>query len=933
MDLMKSYKKTNKDMSYSDMVNDYNTSYQRFGNGGKVEFNSGGETHIVYKKESPTGNGKGVEGHIMVNHPTKDKGKWDTIDLTAITNYDVKTVQEGIASTKQWHKENPEYAYGGMHQFDNGGKMPKKEINLNIKNQEFNSPVSTWNENLDWQGEKYNDVGLNFNKKNLNIGIGNYVPRSTFEKVGNVNPYLNVSYDLNDRNSIGGNFSKDYNGVSFIRKFDNGGKLSYPQKIQAYNDSTILFNSGFGRGIPNQIYNPQFNAAKKRLTELNKEEPQSTDYYRSYKNNPEYIKTHSIPYAKPTYPKKDTVLPEKKEKTRTDIYTNKDLFDKAYKAETDSSNAYTHYKNDTKGWVPANTVKNENKVKDFVKNNQTLKDAYYNKTEDAITYFPTKPKKPVVHNVYQPPPPPEKMIPIEARIPKDIVEPGLKTSPKDFGYRRIGWRNDPNTHLQVPVLLTHPKMKVKQGERIYNKEIPTSTMGIPKDWEAEFSKPETFKDKHQYGGIQRFEDGGEFDDEGSIIKNKLNKNTLAKDERSNQDNTRVFNLPIKTLQALQQQADVERASRQQYKQQPVISQGKKLTPTEQAYSDKVQARIANPSNDLGITAANMASALTRFRYLNPEEIAATTNNPMGTVGLSSGIMTEALANEMVGPAFGKALTSGTKVIKKVPKELPSFSNVDFSVNNIGKSIKQSSNKIDQSIIDNYTQREIDWLNSDEYIKRNINATGKSKEAVIKERNKIFDQINKTTLNVLDDKADMAAGVYTQDKKNPLINLFNTGNEAQLFNVADHEIKHAVSQQAIRNTDGLIDLVTNPYKKYPTVNVKKWYDNFIPGETTSKWASNAPEQQVVSKRIMDLVEKTQGVKRGTQLTEDNIKGVTDLLNKEIKNKNPQNSDIIAMLSSFKSKFGKNYYSIIKDMVNKAYIVPAVIGASTLQKIDK
>lgn len=223
MDLMRSYKKTNKDMSYSDMVNDYNTSYQRFGNGGKVEFNSGGETHIVYKKESPTGNGKGVEGHIMVNHPTKDKGKWDTIDLTAITNYDVKTIQEGIASTKQWHKENPEYAYGGMHQFDNGGKMPKKEINLNIKNQEFNSPVSTWNENLDWQGEKYNDVGLNFNKKNLNIGIGNYVPRSTFEKTGNINPYLNVSYDLNDRNSIGGNFSKDYNGVSFIRKFENGG--------------------------------------------------------------------------------------------------------------------------------------------------------------------------------------------------------------------------------------------------------------------------------------------------------------------------------------------------------------------------------------------------------------------------------------------------------------------------------------------------------------------------------------------------------------------------------------------------------------------------------------------------------------------------------------------------------------------------------------
>jgi hypothetical protein len=269
--------------------------------------------------------------------------------------------------------------------------------------------------------------------------------------------------------------------------------------------------------------------------------------------------------------------------------------------------------------------------------------------------------------------------------------------------------------------------------------------------------------------------------------------------------------------------------------------------------------------------------------------------------------------------------------KQVPKQLPGSPNAVASSDNVGKGIKQTSNKIDQTIIDDYTKQEINWLNSEEYIKRNMAATGKTRKAVIKETDKIIKQVNKTTLNTFDDKADMAAGVYVQDKNKPIINLFNTGNEKQLLNTADHEIKHAVSQQAIRSNDGLIDLVTNPYKKYPTVNVKKWYDNFIPGETTSKWASNAPEQQVVSKRIMDLVEKTQGVKRGTQLTDDNIKSVIDLLNKEIKNGNPQNSDIIAMLSSFKSKFGKNYYPIVKDMVNKAYVVPAaIIGEAALQQ---
>jgi hypothetical protein len=214
---------------------------------------------------------------------------------------------------------------------------------------------------------------------------------------------LMKSYKKANKNMSYSDMVNDYNDT--YQKFQDGGKLSYPQKVQAYNDSIFLFNSGFNKNIPNQIYEPQFNAAKKRLTELNKKEPQSTDYYRSYANNPEYLKKYSVPYAKPTYPKKDTILEKKIE-----------------------------------------------------------------------------PKKELII--------PEKMIPIEARIPKDIVEPGLKTVPKDFGYRRIGWRNDPETHLQVPVLLIHPKMKVAQGERIYNKEIPTSTMGIPKDWEAEFSKPE-----------------------------------------------------------------------------------------------------------------------------------------------------------------------------------------------------------------------------------------------------------------------------------------------------------------------------------------------------------------------------------------------------------------------------------------------------------
>jgi hypothetical protein len=109
MDLMESYKRLG--YGFNEMKDHFN---KQFAEGGKTELASGGENHLIYKKESPTGNGKGIEGHIMVNHPTKDKGKWDTIDLTDITNYKVKTVDQGVASVKKWHEENPEYKHGGM---------------------------------------------------------------------------------------------------------------------------------------------------------------------------------------------------------------------------------------------------------------------------------------------------------------------------------------------------------------------------------------------------------------------------------------------------------------------------------------------------------------------------------------------------------------------------------------------------------------------------------------------------------------------------------------------------------------------------------------------------------------------------------------------------------------------------------------------------
>ena len=49
IELMKSYRKANKDMSYRDMVNDYNDSYQKFENGGKYIVKSGDNLSTIVK--------------------------------------------------------------------------------------------------------------------------------------------------------------------------------------------------------------------------------------------------------------------------------------------------------------------------------------------------------------------------------------------------------------------------------------------------------------------------------------------------------------------------------------------------------------------------------------------------------------------------------------------------------------------------------------------------------------------------------------------------------------------------------------------------------------------------------------------------------------------------------------------------------------------
>jgi hypothetical protein len=81
-------------------------------NGGKTKaiVKAGGQTHKVFKKKVDRGIGN--KGDIVVDHTAgPSAGKWDKINLTNMAK--AKTVKEGVASVKKWHREHPEMKNGG----------------------------------------------------------------------------------------------------------------------------------------------------------------------------------------------------------------------------------------------------------------------------------------------------------------------------------------------------------------------------------------------------------------------------------------------------------------------------------------------------------------------------------------------------------------------------------------------------------------------------------------------------------------------------------------------------------------------------------------------------------------------------------------------------------------------------------------------------
>ena len=347
IELMKSYKKANPDMSYREMVSDYNDSYQKFGNGGyksEAEY----KAHLLdpYSKEKRSAqiewlkNNKPLPYSQRVNNEsTSDNDSWlenagEIIDPSGISSWDdVHRAYKNNGISKELALES----LGAIPLLGKVSKVTKPGIHLTkytgidqiLKN------TLPRNKSLSRAANVASKTGRGTDAIQTALGSKDDSGFTWDLRHGEVPKY-------NGRNifpqaDLGETGDFKYGG---IQQFGNGGKLSYPQKMQAYNDSTILYNSGFNKNIPNPVYEPQFNAAKQRLTLLNNEEPQSTDK-RPITTNPDYLQKRSVPYAKPTLPippKNNTSLGISKN-DRTPIYTS-DKNDPRLRAYNDSLATY-----------------------------------------------------------------------------------------------------------------------------------------------------------------------------------------------------------------------------------------------------------------------------------------------------------------------------------------------------------------------------------------------------------------------------------------------------------------------------------------------------------------------------------------------------------------------------------------------------------------
>lgn len=239
--------------------------------------------------------------------------------------------------------------------------------------------------------------------------------------------------------------------------------------------------------------------------------------------------------------------------------------------------------------------------------------------------------------------------------------------------------------------------------------------------------------------------------------------------------------------------------------------------------------------------------------------------------------------------------------------------------------------IDRDDLHALIKKQLDRVDSDEYISRRMATTGETKEQIASTVKEWKDHLTDAT-NYNSDWDGKAYGAYSNWRKKGYVSVnsdVTNKNPEKFLDIFEHEFLHGLSP-ALKNE--------KLYKNYPILNVtpkrsivQKIKDQFNGKQRSIDYLNSAEEQQVRSVRMNDRIRKDLGIEGQDKLSKENLdkwfdeyynpnqdlsktgfKDVTDLMN----------SDAAARLSKGMKVSGR---PDILNWLNKAWMVPAVGAA--------
>ena len=961
LNLMKSYKTAYPGMSYNDMIEHFNQGAKQYGEGGKVNtlegdiisnvlMNRNRDKDFVqrayavgqypnsnmFQTSSPDEFGAN-QSHMMA-WGEDDKGQaymFPTVMNDKNEAIKVPNQYADYISTEGYKKAT------GMKKHGNGGPLS----------------ATPYNEKMNWMGEQYSDAGVNISNNKIGVNLGNYVPLKTNEKTPLFNPNIGLDYTNKKGNTFNINASPGYVGVGYTHNFGNGGKVEPPQIDIAPKQKKLPLQRGEGEapGMM-QIYQEMMKAhlaGEKQFKnfdgERGKDKVASKDFNAYLKNGSTYDREldQYLKRFRPSEIYKGGMSSDhifaRWNKPRIAPYREELMEARPAPYREEPAEPMPNMVMDSNGkWVEAKKRQRQLGMPDVV--------MQYNFKGGAPKQYggggpikeePVEEPKNSYYELYGKPKlnltPQQVQKVVTAKPNQEARKELIKRKPhlhtvEDYkaGIKEPGVEND---ILSDPVAMAAGTVaggvglgaySLSQVPRMFATELLSeATAGLSDLTKSglksagEYLTTQTpLKNTYKYnpwafkpekGRMYRQVGQPGFDDalkEGKILE-KNQKEFL--EQNPNFDLNEEYNTFIKRKGInLQKPAPAPFFMKDDLFfpiDRKALGKGNKKT----AFSDAEYLFESKPYDN------NLSGYVPKYRdkYLKLETSPSTYVLDPKFSGLEN------------FNTYKRHWLQGYKKIETPGSSYPSF-----------KSITGNPEHIDQEHLSGLIKRETDWLRSPEYIKRKKAATGKSEEAIKKESEKIINNINNTTIEYTGKSEDAAQGLYSPGK-NPKISIFNGDTDyLRDESVLRHEAGHAFSEMGIPGDDLVKFLKGEGYKNYPKVNLNKTIGDKALSLLGQNWENLAPEQQVVGRRIMDLIEETQGLKRGTQLTEDNTKTLIAHLKKNINS--VKDEDVLTIMSAFKKKFGEGYSKQLTDFLNKAYAVPAlgVVGANQLmQNKDK